>query len=68
MCLATPSRHLNVDLEQLYLIQVMCLLVDLLYFSDYKTHPPIWEENGGASYSPNVAYLLPRGVGAQVAV
>ena len=32
----------------------------LLYFSDYKMHfPPqkIWEENGGASYSPNVAYL-----------
>ena len=28
-------------------------------FSDYKTHFPlkIWEENGGASYSPNVAYL-----------
>ena len=30
----------------------------LLYFSDYKTHPlPIWEENGGASYSANVAYI-----------
>ena len=29
----------------------------LPYFSDYKTHPPIWEENGGASYSPNVAYV-----------
>ena len=30
------------------------------YFSDYKTHfphPQIWEENRGASYSPNVAYL-----------
>ena len=31
------------------------------YFSDYKMHSPaphpIWEENGGASYSPNVAYL-----------
>ena len=25
--------------------------------SDYKTHLPIWEENGGVSYSPNVAYL-----------
>ena len=31
----------------------------LPYFSDYKMHfpPQIWEENGGASYSPNVAYL-----------
>ena len=30
----------------------------LLYFSDYKMHPPqIWEGNGGASYSPNVAYI-----------
>ena len=30
-----------------------------LYFLNYKTHFPfaIWEENGGASYSPNVAYL-----------
>ena len=27
------------------------------YFLDYKTHPPNWEENGGASYSPNVVYL-----------
>ena len=36
------------------------------YFSDYKTHfmpPKIWEENGGASYSPNVAYLARGGVG-----
>ena len=32
---------------------------DVLYFSDYKTHfsLQIWEENGGASYSPNVAYI-----------
>ena len=31
---------------------------DIQYFSDYRTHffPQIWEENGGASYSPNVAY------------
>ena len=31
----------------------------MLYFLYYKTHPspPIWEENGGVSYSPNVAYL-----------
>ena len=30
----------------------------LPYFLDYKMAPPqIWEENGGASYSPNVAYL-----------
>ena len=31
----------------------------ILYFLDCKTHfhPQIWEENGGASYSPNVAYL-----------
>ena len=29
------------------------------YFSYYKTHfpPQIWEEEGGASSSPNVAYL-----------
>ena len=30
-------------------------------FSDYKTHPPILEENGGASYSPNIAYLAHAG-------
>ena len=31
---------------------------EIPYFLDYKMHPPqIWEENGGASYSPNVAYL-----------
>ena len=37
----------------------------LLYFSDCKTHSPpqIWEENWGASYSPNVAYLAHRGWG-----
>ena len=23
--------------------------------------PPIWEENGGASYNPNVAYRAPGG-------
>ena len=28
------------------------------------TPPQIWEENGGASHSPNVAYLA-RGVGQQ---
>ena len=35
---------------------------EILYFSDYKTHFPkkIWEENGGVSYSPNVAYLACR--------
>ena len=33
-------------------------------FLDYKTHPPIWEENGGAFYSPNVAYLAQEGWGA----
>ena len=27
-------------------------------------HPPIWEENGGASYSPNVAYLACWGWGS----
>ena len=31
--------------------------IEVPYFSDYKTYPPTWEENGGASYSPNVAYL-----------
>ena len=29
-------------------------------------HPQIWEENGGASYSPNVAYLARGGGGAVV--
>ena len=35
------------------------------YFSDYNMHfpPQIWEENGGASYSPNVAYLAHAGRG-----
>ena len=36
------------------------------YFSNYKTHfhlPQIWEENGGASDSPNVAYLTGWGGG-----
>ena len=33
-------------------------------------HPPIWEENGGTSYSLNVAYLAHwgGGVGRAVAV
>ena len=34
---------------------------DKLYLSDYKTYfppPQIWEENGGAFYSPSVAYLV----------
>ena len=41
---------------------------DLPYFSDYKMHffPQIWEENGGASYSLNVAYLTHEGGGAAV--
>ena len=37
-----------------------------MYFSDYKTHfppPQIWEESGGVSYSPNVAYLACWGGG-----
>ena len=36
------------------------VIMDVLYFSDYKMHSSptqIWEENGGASYSPKVAYL-----------
>ena len=35
------------------------LLNSLPYFSDYKTHfpHPVWEENGGASYSLNLAYI-----------
>ena len=34
-------------------------MVQVPYFSDCKTHfpPQIWEENGGVSYSLNVAYL-----------
>ena len=37
----------------------------LPYFLDYKTHvpPQIGEENGCASYSPNVAYLAHWAVG-----
>ena len=37
---------------------------DILYFLDHKMHfpPQIWEENGGASYSPKVAYLAHWGV------
>ena len=37
----------------------------LLYFSDYKMHrsPQIWEERGGASCRPNVAYLAHWGGG-----
>ena len=38
----------------------------LPYFSDYKMHflaPKLWEENGGVSYSPNVAYLVSGGGG-----
>ena len=36
------------------------------YFLDYKTNFPsqIWEENGGASYNPNVAYLAVSGAGS----
>ena len=32
---------------------------DVPYFPGYEMHfpPKIWEEGGGASYSPNVAYL-----------
>ena len=40
------------------------VIMDVLYFSDYKMHSSptqIWEENGGASYCPNVAYLAHRG-------
>ena len=35
----------------------------VLYFLDYKTYFPlqIWEENGGASYSLNVAWLMAGG-------
>ena len=37
------------------------------YCLDYKTHtsPQIWEEDGGASYSPNVAYLAHWGGGGE---
>ena len=40
----------------------------LPYFLDYKAHfpPQIWEENGGPSYSPNVAYLARWGCEAVV--
>ena len=42
-----------------------------LYFWDYKTHfppPQIWEENGNASYSLNVAYLARSGEAGEVQV
>ena len=37
----------------------MFFLSHIPYFLDCKTHfpPKIWEENGGASYRTNVAYL-----------
>ena len=42
-------------------------LQNLPYFSDYKTHhPPNLRGNGGASYSPNVAYMAFVGEGAAV--
>ena len=39
---------------------------NISYFSDYKVQPPHqnWEENGGVSYSPNVAYLARWGGGS----
>ena len=39
--------------------------MNIPYFLDYKMHfpPQIWEENGGASYSPNVVYLAHWGLG-----
>ena len=42
------------------------MVYKLPYFLGYKTYFPlqIWEENGGASYSLNVAYLAHWGVGA----
>ena len=36
------------------------VLFCVLYFLDCKTQfppPQIWEENGGVSYNPNIAYL-----------
>ena len=43
--------------------------LNIPYFSNYKTHLPPkknWEENGGASYSINVAYLGHWGEGSGV--
>ena len=41
-------------------------VTDILYFLDYKVHPPpIWEEKGAASYSLNVACLACWGRGQQ---
>ena len=42
------------DVIIFHLVKV-CISKYIQYFSNYKTR--IWEENGGASYSPNVAYL-----------
>ena len=45
---------------QINLLYILNLHNDMPYFSDYKMHlppPQIWEKNGGASYSPNVAYM-----------
>ena len=40
---------------------------NISYFSDYKVQLPHqnWEENGGVSYSPNVAYLALCGGGRE---
>ena len=43
-----------------YIIQNINIYI--LYFWSIRCTPQIWEEKGGASYSPNVAYLAP-GVG-----
>ena len=42
--------------------------VNVPYFLDYKMHfpTPIWEGNGGVSYSPNIAYLAHWGEGGVV--
>lgn len=59
LCLATLSRHWNVDLEWLYLLHVMFLLVNLIlgmscpilafYFSMHTSH---LENNNPFLYSP----------------
>ena len=46
-------------LEYIYMYIHTHIPIHTPYFSDYKMHfsPQIWEENGGASYGLNVAYL-----------
>ena len=66
-CQLTPKNEV-----QLYIFKPpwkeLVRNVGLPYVLDYKTHSPhqIWEENGGVSYSLNVAYLAHCRVGGEL--